>query len=98
MLSRAALEVLREYIKKYYPEDWLFAGESNDKHITERSVQRIFEKARDKAGIIKDATVHTPRHESSKTTEIYTHVTEKGIRNIRSPLDTQVINTTQRRI
>jgi len=26
-------------------------------------------------------------HQSSKTTEIYTHVTEKGIKNIASPLD-----------
>lgn len=26
-------------------------------------------------------------HQSSKTTEIYTHVTEKGIKNIESPLD-----------
>ena len=120
VLSRVALEVLREYVKKYRPEEWLFSGDKDDMHITERSVQRIFEKARDRAGIRKEATIHTLRHsfathlleggtdlryiqellghESSKTTEIYTHVTEKGIRNIRSPLDTQVINTTQRRI
>ncbi len=26
-------------------------------------------------------------HQSSKTTEIYTHVTEKSIKNIQSPLD-----------
>lgn len=26
-------------------------------------------------------------HQSSKTTEIYTHVTEKSIKNIESPLD-----------
>lgn len=26
-------------------------------------------------------------HGSSKTTEIYTHITEKGIKNIASPLD-----------
>jgi integrase/recombinase XerD len=26
-------------------------------------------------------------HQSSKTTEIYTHVTTKGIQNIRSPFD-----------
>ncbi|MCF7859568.1 MAG: hypothetical protein K9N07_09665 [Candidatus Cloacimonetes bacterium] len=27
-------------------------------------------------------------HKSSKTTEIYTHITKKGIRKITSPLDT----------
>lgn len=26
-------------------------------------------------------------HNSSKTTEIYTHITKKGLENIRSPLD-----------
>lgn len=80
-----------------------------DKFINERSVQRAFEKACDKAGIIKRVTVHSLRHsfathlleggtdlryiqellghKSSKTTEIYTHVTQKDIRKIISPLD-----------
>lgn len=29
-----------------------------------------------------------PGHESSKTTEIYTHITTKGFDQIQSPLDT----------
>jgi len=33
-------------------------GQDADKHITERSVQRVFEKACKKAGIKKKATVH----------------------------------------
>jgi integrase/recombinase XerD len=28
-----------------------------------------------------------PRHQSNKTTEIYTHITTRGMQNIRSPID-----------
>lgn len=109
VLSRVALEELRLYAKKYHPDDWLFPGDKEDWHITERTVQRVFELARDKARIRKDVSFHSLRHsfathlleggtdlryiqellghQSSKTTEIYTHVTEKGVSNIQSPLD-----------
>ena len=109
VLSKIALDELRTYVKKYRPDKWLFPGDSEEKFINERSIQRVFEKACDKAGIIKRVTVHTLRHSfathlleggtdlryiqellghaSSKTTEIYTHVTQKDIRNIQSPLD-----------
>lgn len=109
VLSQTALEVLREYVKKCRPEKWLFPGDDPGRHITERTVQKVFEKTKDKAGIQKKVSVHTLRHsfathlleggvdlryiqellghQSSKTTEIYTHVTEKNIKNIQSPLD-----------
>lgn len=109
VLSRVALDELREYVKKYRPTKWLFPGEDEDRFLNERSVQRAFEKACDRAGIVKRVTVHTLRHSfathlleggtdlryiqellghaSSKTTEIYTHVTQKGMQNIQSPLD-----------
>ncbi|MGE5474947.1 MAG: tyrosine-type recombinase/integrase [Ignavibacteriales bacterium] len=109
VLSKVALDELRAYVKKYRPDNWLFPGEDEERFINERSIQRAFEKACDKAGIIKRVTVHTLRHSfathlleggtdlryiqellghaSSKTTEIYTHVTQKSIRNIESPLD-----------
>jgi site-specific recombinase XerD len=73
------------------------------------SVQAIFHRAKEKAGIAKPASVHTLRHSfathllekgtdlryiqallghySSKTTEIYTHVSTKALGKIRSPLD-----------
>lgn len=108
-LSQTALEVQKEYVKRYKPEEWLFPGDDENKHITERTVQRVFENIKDKAGIHKKVSVHSLRHsfathlleggvdlryiqellghQSSKTTEIYTHVTEKGIMNIQSPLD-----------
>jgi site-specific recombinase XerD len=109
VLSQIALEELRLYAKKYHPQDWLFPGDKEDWHITERTMQRVFEAARDKAGIRKEVSFHSLRHsfathlleggtdlryiqellghQSSKTTEIYTHVTEKNVSNIQSPLD-----------
>jgi integrase/recombinase XerD len=116
VLSQTALEVLREYVKKCRPEKWLFQGADPSRHITERTVQKIFEKTKDKAGIQKKVSVHTLRHsfathlleggvdlryiqellghQSSKTTEIYTHVTEKSIKNILSPLDKIMLGKT----
>ena len=109
VLSEIALEQLRKYYKLYKPQIWLFPGQNSKEHITERTVQRIFENACSAARITKKATVHTLRHSfathlleggidlryiqellghsSSKTTEIYTHVTQKSISNIQSPLD-----------
>lgn len=109
ILSKAALEIIRQYYKKYKPTSWLFEGSDKNDHITERTIQRVFEKAVFKVGIRKKVTVHTLRHsfathllengidlryiqellghESSTTTEIYTHVSEKDFARIQSPLD-----------
>jgi integrase/recombinase XerD len=109
LLSQIALEQLRRYYKLYKPEVWLFAGSKEGDHITERSVQKVFENCCTKAKISKDVSVHTLRHSfathllesgvdlryiqellghaSTKTTEIYTHVTQKNISDILSPLD-----------
>lgn len=113
LLSSTVLEILRQYFKIYQPEGWLFEGQNKDYHITERSIQKVFEKAAFKAGIKKKASVHTLRHsfathllengtdlryiqellghESSLTTEIYTHVSEKDFGRIQSPLD-RIVN------
>jgi len=109
ILSQVALEALRLYLEIYRPEKWLFPGAQPGRHITERSVQKAFEDAREKAGSNKDVTVHSLRHSfathlleggtdlryiqellghnSSKTTEIYTHVSRKDLGKIQSPLD-----------
>ena len=108
-LSEVALVELRNYVKEYKPSMWLFPGQNPKDFITERTVQRVFENAKIKAGIKKNVSVHSLRHSfathlleggidlryiqellghsSSKTTEIYTHVTKKSIQNIVSPLD-----------
>jgi integrase/recombinase XerD len=109
LLSDAALQVLNDYMKRVHLESWLFPGGEEGRHITERSVQKVFEKARGQAGIVKKVSVHALRHsfathlleggtdlryiqellghQSSKTTEIYTHVSVKDVRRIQSPLD-----------
>lgn len=109
LLSPVALELLRQYWKQYRLKDWLFPGETEGNHLTERSVQKVFETACKKAGILKDVSVHSLRHSfathlleagtdlryiqellghsNSKTTEVYTHVSEKSIAKIKSPLD-----------
>jgi site-specific recombinase XerD len=109
MLSESILLQLRRYYKEYRPNKWLFEGADEDKHITERTVQRIFKNACEKGCVTKKVSVHSLRHSfathllengtdiryiqellghaCSKTTEIYTHVTNKNIMNIKSPLD-----------
>jgi excisionase family DNA binding protein len=109
LLSDVALQILREYWKKEKPEKWLFPSWNKEKHITERTVQKIFQNACKKAGIKKNVSVHSLRHsfathllesgidlryiqellghKSSKTTEIYTHVSTKNLSAIKNPLD-----------
>lgn len=108
VLSKELLKWLREYYKKEKPSGWLFEGVTGGQYSM-RSVQSIMGAAIRKAGIKKNATVHTLRHSfathmlengvdlryiqsllghnSSKTTEIYTHITTKGIDRLTSPLD-----------
>ena len=62
LLSKLNLQVLREYWKKYKPKEYLFSGRYRTDAITPRSVQRVFQKSKGKAGITKPATVHTLRH------------------------------------
>ena len=62
LLSKANLEILREYWKRYHPTEYLFSGRYLTDAITPRSVQHVMEKSVIKAKITKNATVHTLRH------------------------------------
>lgn len=62
LLSQANLEMLREYWKKYKPSEWLFDGQKEGSHISVRTVQKVLEHAKSKAGIKKAISVHTLRH------------------------------------
>ncbi|KAB3540943.1 tyrosine-type recombinase/integrase [Alkaliphilus pronyensis] len=108
ILSEVVLQELREYYKKYRPQQYIFEG-TDSTNLTERSAQRIFKNALEKAGIKREVGIHSLRHSfathllergtdlryiqellghnSSKTTEIYTHVTKKSLKKIISPID-----------
>lgn len=111
VLSEAAYEVVEAYLRSGLadPAGWLFPGQYPGRHLTERSVQKLFEQKLRDAGIRKDVSVHSLRHsfathlleggidlryihellghQNIRTTEIYTHVSVKDVRRIRSPLD-----------
>jgi len=72
ILSKNALDALRIYAKEYHPSDWLFPGDQIGKHLTERTVQKIFESACKKAGIKKDVSILSLRHAFA------THLLEGG--------------------
>jgi len=48
ILSEVALKALKEYMEKFKPEKWLFPGQDKNRHISTRTVQAIFEKARNR--------------------------------------------------
>lgn len=108
-ISDRVIELLRTYYKAYKPQLYLFEGSSPGSRYSERSLQLVFKKSLDKAGVKKPATLHWLRHsyathllengtdlryiqellghKSSKTTEIYTHVSTHNLQNIKSPFD-----------
>jgi integrase/recombinase XerD len=101
-------ELIREYRKQYRPMHYLFEGQKGGRY-SPRSIQNVVKKAIKKAGIMREASVHTLRHSfathllesgvdlryiqellghrSSKTTEIYTHISKDRVRSIKSPLE-----------
>ena len=109
LLSEKALELIDRYIRRYEPKKWLFEGARQGRYLSRRTIEKVFEQARDRAGIKKDVSVHDLRHSfathllesgtdlryiqellghaSSKTTEIYTHVSTRSLGRIKSPLD-----------
>ena len=72
ILSQTTLELLREYWKKYHPQEWLFPGAKENDHLSTHSIQLLFYKAKKQAGITKPASVHTLRHSFA------THLMEAG--------------------
>lgn len=67
------LTMLREYYKKYKPDNYLFAGQGGYGKYDERSIQQVFHRAKAKAGIKKQVTVHSLRHSRA------THLVDNGV-------------------
>ncbi len=91
ILSDAAVEVINHYILMYKPETWLFPGQDSERHLTERTVQKVFEQAVKALKIDKDVSVHSLRHSFA------THLLEEGIdiRYIQELLGHRSIQTTE---
>lgn len=109
LLSDAAMTAVRQYREQGESSIWLFPGQGGQGHLTERTVQKVFEQALSRTTIRKKASIHALRHsfathlleggtdiryiqellghQSSRTTQRYTHVSTRDIRRITSPLD-----------
>ena len=108
-------ESLRDQLLAYWKQynlgtsGWHFPGYTIDRHLGERSIQAVMERALRQSGIKKPVSMHTLRHsfathllergtdlryiqallghQSVRTTEVYTHVSNRALGRIISPLD-----------
>ncbi len=73
LLSDTAMDIVQPYLQQEKPEKWMFPGQHPDRHVTERTVQKVFEQARVASGIQKKVSIHVLRHSFA------THLMEEGL-------------------
>jgi integrase/recombinase XerD len=108
-LSARLIEQIAYYRQAYPTQTWLFEGQQPGMPYDEQSLQAVFKRAVQKAGVHQNASLHWLRHsyathlletgtdlryiqvllghKSSKTTELYTWVTQPAFDKLKSPLD-----------
>ena len=73
LLSAPLLPELRRYYRHYRPQAYLFEGKKPGAPLATETIQKVFKRAKEAAGITKKATVHTLRHCFA------THLMEHGV-------------------
>lgn len=73
LLSAPLLPQLRSYYRQYRPLTYLFEGKKPGAPFSTETIQKVFKRAKESAGIKKQATVHTLRHCFA------THLMENGV-------------------
>jgi integrase/recombinase XerD len=92
ILSVGLLQQLRLYWKLYRPPCWLFPSQDPYRQMQTGTAQKIFYRAKQRAGITKGSSIHTLRHCFA------THLLEAGVdlRTIQTLMGHTSITTTQR--
>ena len=73
ILSKRLLKELRIYWRMYSPNLWLFSGRDPEQPLPSGTAQKIYYKAKERAGIKKGKCIHTLRHCFG------THLLEAGV-------------------
>jgi integrase/recombinase XerD len=92
ILSQSLLEELRLYWKLYRPASWLFPSEQPERQMQTGTAQKLYYRAKQRAGIQKGSGIHTLRHCFA------THLLEAGVdvRTIQTLMGHTSITTTMR--
>ncbi len=73
IVSETLLEELRRYWRVYHPTPWLFPGRRPDVALSITSAQRVYQRAKARAGVEKIGGIHSLRHAYA------THQLEAGL-------------------
>lgn len=73
LLSARLLEELRAYWRAYRPQSWLFEGARAGCHLASATAQKVFDRAKQRAGIQHGKGIHCLRHSFA------THLMEAGV-------------------